>query len=435
MKKKIWVPILIVLILVVLFLPIPTGVYKDGGTREYTALTYKIVDWNRNSEKVSYDKTRVYFFPNNFKSLDELWSFETLNANHKITATVLDITGNSVLVETIDTEQSTKGEKFSFGRQDLEDMDVRVGDIVEVTYDGEILECSPPIISAKSWRFSDALRYTEYTEQWLNKETAEKLKYEPFEHIVITRIYSNCFFARTVIPMPYEIKLNGNLSDAWCVGDQVTCKYKNTYYDSENQRMECDFTSVSASDWKPEPGMSYKPVIYLYPQKETEVSVELDLKGKLTCTYPKYNNAWKVTAFPDGTLINSEGQTYNYLYWEGETDAQYDLTKGFCVKGEDTAEFLEDALAKLGLTRREANEFIVYWLPLMEQNPYNIISFQTEAYTDAAKLKINPSTDTLIRVFMAYQPTENYVELPKQQLSAPQRNGFTAVEWGGTQIK
>ena len=47
MKKKIWIPIVIVALLAILVIPIPTGVYKDGGTREYTALTYKIVDWNR----------------------------------------------------------------------------------------------------------------------------------------------------------------------------------------------------------------------------------------------------------------------------------------------------------------------------------------------------------------------------------------------------
>ena len=63
------------------------------------------------------------------------------------------------------------------------------------------------------------------------------------------------------------------------------------------------------------------------------------------------------------------------------------MSNGFCVKGKDTAVFLEGALEQLGLTRREANEFIVYWLPQMEQNPYNIISFQTDAYTNAAELK------------------------------------------------
>lgn len=96
---------------------------------------------------------------------------------------------------------------------------------------------------------------------------------------------------------------------------------------------------------------------------------------------------------------------------------------------------LEDALDKLGLTRREANEFIVYWLPLMEQNPYNIISFQTDIYTDAAQLNVNPAPDTLIRVFMAWQASETAVDLPEQELTAPERNGFTVVEWGGTEMK
>lgn len=70
----------------------------------------------------------------------------------------------------------------------------------------------------------------------------------------------------------------------------------------------------------------------------------------------------------------------------------------------------------------------------MQDNPYNIISFQTDIYTDAAKLNINPSPDTLIRVFMTYQSTDKYVDLLEQQLSAPERNGFTVVEWGGTEI-
>lgn len=108
----------------------------------------------------------------------------------------------------------------------------------------------------------------------------------------------------------------------------------------------------------------------------------------------KYNG-WNITAAPDGTLTDENGQTYNYLYWEGETAATWDLSKGFCVKGEDTAAFLEVTLEKLGLNRKEANEFIVYWLPLMEQNPYNIISFQTDVYTDAAQLQISPTPDHL----------------------------------------
>ena len=40
-----------------------------------------------------------------------------------------------------------------------------------------------------------------------------------------------------------------------------------------------------------------KPVIYLYPEEELEVTVKLDYAGTLTCTYPAYNGEWNVTAF------------------------------------------------------------------------------------------------------------------------------------------
>ena len=179
-----------------------------------------------------------------------------------------------------------------------------------------------------------------------------------------------------------------------------------------------------------------KPVIYLYPEEETEVTVHLDYQGTLTCTYPALpeEGTWTVTAAPDGTLTDSAGQTYSYLYWEGTSQAPYDFSEGFCVKGEDTAAFLEEALEQMGLTRREANEFIVYWLPRMEQNPYNLIAFQGEAYTDRAPLTVTPAPDSVLRVFMAWQALEEPVELPEQELPAFQRQGFTLVEWGGAEI-
>ena len=177
-----------------------------------------------------------------------------------------------------------------------------------------------------------------------------------------------------------------------------------------------------------------KPVIYLYPEKETEVSVRLDYDGALTCAYPAYDGAWTVTAAPDGTLTDEAGQTYNYLYWEGVTRTEYNFSRGFCVPGADTAAFLEDALSRLGLTRREANEFIVYWLPRMEPSPYNLIAFQADAYTDHARLTVTPEPDSLLRVFMAWKPLEAPMDLPAQELPAFKRTGFTVVEWGGAEL-
>ncbi len=179
-------------------------------------------------------------------------------------------------------------------------------------------------------------------------------------------------------------------------------------------------------------GRDAKPVIYLYPEEETAVTVALDYGGTLTCTYPAaQDGVWTVTASPDGTLRDEEGQEYSYLFWEGTCAASYDFSEGFCVSGADTAAFLEEALSSLGLNRREANEFIVYWLPQMEQNPYNLISFQAEAYTDHARLEISPRPDSVLRVFMAWKALDEPVELPAQTLPAFVRTGFTVVEWGG----
>lgn len=179
-------------------------------------------------------------------------------------------------------------------------------------------------------------------------------------------------------------------------------------------------------------GRDAKPVIYLYPEEETAVTVGLDYGGTLTCTYPAaQDGVWTVTASPDGTLRDEEGQEYSYLFWEGTCAASYDFSEGFCVSGADTAAFLEEALSSLGLNRREANEFIVYWLPQMEQNPYNLISFQAEAYTDHARLEISPRPDSVLRVFMAWKALDEPVELPAQTLPAFVRTGFTVVEWGG----
>ena len=179
---------------------------------------------------------------------------------------------------------------------------------------------------------------------------------------------------------------------------------------------------------------SAKPVIYLYPREETNVDVTLDYDGHLTCTYPKYTGGWSVTARPDGTLTDGAGQSYNYLYWEGEDRNECDFSRGFCVAGADSAAFLEDALARLGLTRREANEFIVFWLPQLEENPYNLIAFQTDAYTDHARLTVTPEPDTVLRVFMAWKPLDALVEIEAQPLTAPTREGFTLVEWGGSRV-
>ena len=177
-----------------------------------------------------------------------------------------------------------------------------------------------------------------------------------------------------------------------------------------------------------------KPVIYLYPTKKTNVFVNLNFDGTFTYTYPKINDGWKVSAEPDGTLTDKSGRTYGYLFWEGDTKVPMEFNEGFCVAGKDTEAFLLEKLAYLGLNDKEINDFMVFWLPRMQDNQYNVISFQTDNYLKAAQLKVSPQPETMIRVFMAWKKADKFVNMREQKLEKIRRKGFALVEWGGTEV-
>lgn len=180
-----------------------------------------------------------------------------------------------------------------------------------------------------------------------------------------------------------------------------------------------------------------KPIIYLYPTETTDVSVKLGAVEKLTHTYPKYVDEWKVRAEPDGNLTDMvSGRKYYALYWEGKNAnlSQYD--DGFVVAKDEVVPFLEEKLARLGLNEREANEFIIYWLPKLESAPYTFVHFGAqEEQNKSMPLDIQPKPDTIIRVLMAFKSLDKPINVKEQVLpETPVRNGFTVIEWGGTDL-
>ncbi len=184
---------------------------------------------------------------------------------------------------------------------------------------------------------------------------------------------------------------------------------------------EANMTYISAA----------KPVIYLYPQKETDVTVEVSFDGDFTFTYPEYNNGWVITAKTDGTLI-SETTEYPYLFWEGKVmNYSPKFDEGFLVSKKETVSFLEEKLKILGLNERERADFITYWAPQLIKNDYNIIKFDTEEYASKVALNIAPQPDSMIRVFMVYKAANGNESIKKQELKTVERKGFVAVEWGG----
>ncbi|MBU1242233.1 hypothetical protein KKD52_08170 [Myxococcota bacterium] len=183
-----------------------------------------------------------------------------------------------------------------------------------------------------------------------------------------------------------------------------------------------------------------KPVIYLYPVETTRVQVAFAQPQtvELSYSYPAYpEGGWDVIAHPDGRLVDPvSGQLYYTLFWEGTVPQPPAPAEGFVVAGADTAAFLERSLAQLGLSWEEADEFIIYWLPILGGNPYNFIQFATTEYDRVVPLSVVPAPDTRIRISMKWRPLEQPpATLPAPQIfNTPERRGFTLVEWGGTRL-
>ena len=175
-----------------------------------------------------------------------------------------------------------------------------------------------------------------------------------------------------------------------------------------------------------------KPIIYLYPEEETKLEITVGKPEELLSTYPKYNNGWKVTAHPNGDLYDENGNYYYSLFWDGTDTTGIDLSEGFVVEGEKAGEFLREKLEYIGLNGKETNEFIIYWLPVLENNKYNYIRFrQTEEVNEYMPLNISKKPDTLIRVIMDFKGLDEKIEVRPQELTSTERKGFVVVEWGG----
>lgn len=175
-----------------------------------------------------------------------------------------------------------------------------------------------------------------------------------------------------------------------------------------------------------------KPVLYLYPKTNIDVTVTFANPNMLTTTYPKFKNKWSVSAYPNGDLYDSKGNYYYALYWEEEQNHNIDFSEGFYVTKENAIEFLEEKLSIIGLNAKERNEFIMYWLPILEKNEKSLVYFElTEEREKYNKLIINPKPDSILRMAIHVKKVNKKTSIKEEKLTTFNRVGFTAVEWGG----
>lgn len=176
-----------------------------------------------------------------------------------------------------------------------------------------------------------------------------------------------------------------------------------------------------------------KPILYLYPEKDTNLTVKLERDYDIVTSYPKYNDGWNVLAKSNGDLYDENGKYYYALYWDEVRVHTVNFSEGFYVTKDNALDFLEDKLSIIGLSDRERNEFIMYWLPKLEINGQSLVYFElTDERESYNKLYISEEVDSLLRVNMHIKKVNGYVDIEEQALPSFERNGFVAVEWGGT---
>lgn len=241
--------------------------------------------------------------------------------------------------------------------------------------------------------------------------------------------------------LTYRVQVQGNQLRVWASDMPQVLQFTVPQKEVDELLTETDnrITYEKENIEKPNPETA-KPVIYLYPEQETKVNVQLDFNGTLTSTYPTLPpEGWSVTAQPGGTLTDEEGRSYRYLFWEGVANVDWKQDSGFLVKAEDAREFLEESLTQLGLNELEQNDFITYWLPKLEKNGESFVTFAAKQYTDNAVLTVTPQPDSVLRVQMLISKVDDsnraaFQKLLEQELPRFEREGFVLVEWGGTDL-
>lgn len=168
------------------------------------------------------------------------------------------------------------------------------------------------------------------------------------------------------------------------------------------------------------------PNVYLYPETTTAVLVRLGSPQALTIVDPLYPvDGWKVLAEPDGTLHTTAGLR-DFLYYERSFDPKrFQTDAGWCASGFGAQASIEDALADLGFSTPEIDDFHEYW----DENFPRV--GDVTIYPQLRRLPtldVSPMPDSVLRAWFYVE--EGCAAVPMPELPAFAGHGFVVTEWG-----
>lgn len=214
--------------------------------------------------------------------------------------------------------------------------------------------------------------------------------------------------------------------------DVMECAIKGLTNDIDNKYL---ITGTFVTAYKklclgesPEPIQVKKPAVYLYPVEKMNISVKVRVNGKITLTEPQYGNGWDVTATPNGLIDNK----YDYLFYEAELNNVVLPDEGWVVAYEEIENWFDEYLPKMGLNKKEKEQFKEYWLKdLRRANYYEIKLLDDKFLNENMELIIAPKPETFLRLNFYFRPLNSKHKLKEPELKNVERKGFTVIEWGG----
>jgi hypothetical protein len=174
----------------------------------------------------------------------------------------------------------------------------------------------------------------------------------------------------------------------------------------------------------------YKPNIYIYPKKNIQLSLKISFPsgGSIIESIPAYNNGWNVYVDTNGIIDNK----YRFLFYESKQPDLFQNEVGWCISKYNLKSFFEQNLAFYNFSENEIIDFLVYWLPRLNEYDYYLIYPQTNIVIDKIiKLDFSIELDNINRLYYGFSGLNNYIKIEKPLIKGFEREGNYIMEWGG----
>lgn len=175
--------------------------------------------------------------------------------------------------------------------------------------------------------------------------------------------------------------------------------------------------------------------LYLYPNFESEIAIETD--NTTFGESPIMNEGgWRVTSGPDGIIKDSSGKIFDKISYGYISDYPGRISgfSGILASQNNLNEALRSYAVKLGLNKKETNDFVSFWYSQLHgKAPFIQIShFSSKESAEILKIKIEPEPDKFVPIVMYFKKLYFPTILHEPSFEPiPPRDGFFALDWSG----